>query len=75
VKKVAKTLLEKLKQGKLVLDWREQQMTSAIVRVTIKEVLEHLTRAFTKELYEPKYNVVHQHFYEEYTGPSRTFLQ
>jgi type I restriction enzyme R subunit len=37
VKKVAKALLEKLKQEKLVLDWRTQQTTRAGVLVTIRD--------------------------------------
>jgi len=37
VKKVARTLLEKLKKEKLVLDWRKQQATRAMVFTTVKE--------------------------------------
>jgi type I restriction enzyme R subunit len=37
VKKVAKSLLEKLKQERLVLDWRKQQTTRAMVLVTLGE--------------------------------------
>jgi len=68
VKKVARSLLEKLKQEKLVLDWRKQQTTRAMVLVTIKEVLDGLPRAYTPELYEKKCDVVYQHFYEAYMG-------
>src|SRR5665213_1352750 len=38
VKKVSKALLEKLKQEKLVLDWRKQQTTRAMVYTTIKDI-------------------------------------
>lgn len=51
VKKVAKALLDKLKKEKLVLDWRKQQTTRAMVPTTIKDELDKLPRAYTKELY------------------------
>ena len=54
VKKVAKALLEKLKSEKLVLDWRKQQTTRAMVFTTIQDILEQLPRAYTKELYDKK---------------------
>jgi type I restriction enzyme R subunit len=72
VKKVAKSLLEKLKQEKLVLDWRKQQTTRAMVLVTIQEVLDDLPRAYTKELYEAKCDTVYQHFYEAYLGQGKS---
>ena len=72
VKKVAKTLLEKLKKEKLVLDWRKQQTTRAKVLVTIKDVLNELPRAYTKDLYEQKCDTVYQHFYEAYSGQGKS---
>src|ERR1019366_8524428 len=60
VKKVARSLLEKLKQEKLVLDWRKQQTTRAMVLVTIQDILNELPRAYTKELYDQKCDVVYQ---------------
>jgi type I restriction enzyme R subunit len=72
VKKVARSLLEKLKQEKLVLDWRKQQTTRAMVLVTIQEILDGLPRAFTKELYDQKCDVVYQHFYETYMGQGKS---
>lgn len=72
VKKVAKSLLEKLKQEKLVLDWRKQQATRAMVVVTIQEILDSLPRAYTKELYEQKCDAVYQHFYEAYSGQGKS---
>ena len=64
MKKVARSLLEKLKQEKLVLDWRKQQTTRAMVFTTIKDILDPLPRAYSKELYDQKCDVVYQHFYE-----------
>jgi type I restriction enzyme R subunit len=72
VKKVARSLLEKLKQEKLVLDWRKQQTTRAMVFTTIKDILDQLPRAYTKELYEAKCDVVYQHFYEAYLGQGKS---
>ena len=72
VKKVAKSLLAKLKQEKLVLDWRKQQQTRAMVLTTIKDVLDELPRAYSKELYEKKCDVVYQHFYEAYMGQGKS---
>jgi len=72
VKKVAKALLEKLKREKLVLDWRKQQTTRAMVLTTIKDVLDELPRAYTKELYETKCDTVYQHFYESYQGQGKS---
>ena len=72
VKKVAKSLLAKLKQEKLVLDWRKQQTTRAMVLTTIKDILDELPRAYTKELYEQKCDVVYQHFYEAYMGQGKS---
>jgi type I restriction enzyme R subunit len=72
VKKVAKSLLEKLKTEKLVLDWRKQQTTRAMVLVTIKDILNELPRAYTKDLYEQKCDVVYDHFYLAYLGQGKS---
>jgi type I restriction enzyme, R subunit len=72
VKKVAKALLEKLKKEKLVLDWRKQQTTRAMVLTTIQEILDELPRSFTKDLYEQKCGAIYQHFYEAYSGQGKS---
>ena len=72
VKKVSRSLLEKLKQEKLVLDWRKQQTTRAMVLVTIQDVLNELPRVYSKDLYDQKCDVVYQHFYESYMGQGRS---
>jgi type I restriction enzyme R subunit len=64
--------LEKLKQEKLVLDWRKQQTTRAMVFTTIQDILDRLPRAYSKELYEQKCEMVYQHFYEAYSGPGKS---
>jgi type I restriction enzyme R subunit len=68
VKKVAKDLLETLKNEKLVLDWRKKQQSRASVRLTIETVLDELPRAFTKELYKQKCDIIYQHVYDSYFG-------
>jgi type I restriction enzyme R subunit len=40
VKKTAKALLETLKHGKFVLDWRKREQSRARVKVTIETVLD-----------------------------------
>jgi type I restriction enzyme R subunit len=68
VKKVAKELLQKLKNEKLVLDWKKRQATRAAVRYTIETVLDELPRTYTPELYQTKCNVVYQHVFDSYAG-------
>jgi type I restriction enzyme R subunit len=72
VKEVAKSLLEKLKQEKLVLDWRKQQATRAMVLTTVQDILDLLPRKYTPELYEQKCDLVYQHFYESYMGQGQS---
>jgi type I restriction enzyme R subunit len=50
VKKVAKELLETLKQEKLVLDWRRRQKTKAEVKVAIEEILDQLPESYPTDV-------------------------
>ncbi|MFZ3166514.1 MAG: type I restriction enzyme endonuclease domain-containing protein [Candidatus Methanoperedens sp.] len=69
VKKVAHDLLEILKQGKLVLDWRKRQQSRAAVLQSIEIILDQeLPRTYTKELFQHKCDVVYQHIYDSYFG-------
>ena len=68
VKKVAKNLLETLKQEKLVLDWRRRQKTKADVKVTIEVILDQLPESYPTEVYQRKCEEVYQHVYESYSG-------
>ena len=72
VKKVARALLQTLKQAKLVLDWRKKQLTRADVYTTVKTVLDELPRAYSPELYQEKCDVVYQHIYDSYQGEGRS---
>lgn len=72
VKKVAKELLETLKQEKLVLDWRRRQQSKAAVKVAIEEILDQLPESYLTEVYERKCEEVYQHVYESYSGAGRS---
>lgn len=72
VKKVARSLLEKLKKEKLVLDWRKQQTTRGMVLTTIHDILDQLPRAYSKDLYQQKCDTVYQHFYDAYPGHGKS---
>ncbi|MCR3883445.1 MAG: type I restriction endonuclease subunit R [Methanothrix sp.] len=68
VKRVAKELLETLKNEKLVLDWRKRQQSRAAVKLCIETVLDHLPQNYTQEMYDEKCEAVYQHVYESYYG-------
>ena len=72
VKKVARDLLETLKAGKLVLDWRKTQARRAAVRVVVEDKLDELPRVFTTEIYAEKCDAVYQHVFENYYGEGRS---
>lgn len=72
VKKVARMLLQTLKEAKLVLDWRKKQRTRADVYTTVKTVLDELPRAYTPELYQQKCDTVYQHVYDSYQGEGKS---
>ena len=72
VKKVAKRLLETLKQEKLVLDWKKRQSTRAAVRYTIETVLDELPRTYTPDLYQQKCERVYQHVFDSYSGQGKS---
>jgi type I restriction enzyme, R subunit len=72
VKKVARMLLQTLKEAKLVLDWRKKQRSRADVYTTVKTVLDELPRAYTPELYDQKCDTVYQHVYDSYQGEGKS---
>lgn len=72
VKAMARTLLEKLKADKLVLDWKKQQRTQAAVRSCIEEVLDGLPEScYPAELYQLKCEQAFQHVFENYSEAGR----
>ncbi|CAN5539401.1 type I restriction endonuclease subunit R [soil metagenome] len=72
VKKVARELLQTLKQEKLVIDWRARQQARAGVRLTIEENLDHLPRAYSKDVYNQKCDLIYQHVFDSYFGSGRS---
>lgn len=65
VKSVAKDLLKKLKQEKLVLDWKKEQSSRAKVKNAIKEVCDKLPKTYD-EIYQNKCEDLYLYFYDYY---------
>jgi type I restriction enzyme R subunit len=68
VKKVSRKMLNRLKQEKLVLDWRKKQQTRADVRLCIEECLDYLPEKFEKALFQQKCEIVYQYIFDMYPG-------
>lgn len=69
IKKVARDLLQSLKEKALVLDWRRTQQGRAGVLVAIKDVLyEELPSPYDEGLIEAKTAKIFSHVYESYLG-------
>jgi type I restriction enzyme R subunit len=67
VRKAARELLERLKEEKLVLDWRKRQQTRADVLLTIQTVLDQgLPPAYSVTDYEGRCDAVYRHVYDAY---------
>jgi type I restriction enzyme, R subunit len=66
VKKVARDLLQRLKQL-LVLNWRQKSAARSQLKLAIEDALDTgLPRAYTPELYRKKCSVLFEHVYESY---------
>jgi type I restriction enzyme R subunit len=66
VKKVARELLNRLKQL-LVLNWRQKAAARSQLKLAIEDALDTgLPRAYTPELYRQKCSAVFEHMYESY---------
>ncbi|HVP95655.1 type I restriction endonuclease subunit R [Methanoregula sp.] len=74
VKKVARKMLNRLKQEKLVLDWRKKQQTRAEVRLCIEECLDYLPGKFEKPLFEEKCEIVYQYIFDKYPGAGQNVV-
>lgn len=67
VKKVARELLNKIKNKLLVLNWRQKATARSQVKLAIEDLLDHgLPRTYTPDLYHQKCSAVFEHFYESY---------
>ncbi|MEX2157138.1 MAG: type I restriction endonuclease subunit R [Gemmatimonadales bacterium] len=66
LKKVARDLLERLKQL-LVLNWRQKAAARSQLRLAIEDALDAgLPRPYTRDLYQQKCSAVFEHVYESY---------
>ena len=66
VKKVARVLLERIKQL-LVLNWRQKASARSQLKLTIEDVLDTgLPRVYDKPLYEQNCSALFEHIYESY---------
>lgn len=66
VKKVARMLLDRLKQL-LVLNWRQKSGARAQLKLAIEDTLDTgLPRAYDKPLYQQKCSALFEHIYESY---------
>jgi len=72
VKGVARDLLKRLKEEKLVLDWRKRVQSKALVKLSIEDALDQLPRAYTKELYQQKCEIIYHHIFESYYGSGQS---
>jgi len=66
VKQVARQLLDRLKEEKLVLDWRKKQQTRAMVKLTIETILDNLPRTYAPDIWQAKCDLVFQHVFDHY---------
>ena len=71
VKKVARQLLERL-NALLVLGWRQKIQSRAKIHLAIEDTLEGLPRAYTKDLFAKKSEVLFEHVYEAYAGEGKS---
>lgn len=69
VKKVCKILLGKLKDEKLVLDWRGKSQSRGSVEQTIKAILdEGLPEVYDEAIYDTKCAATFNHIFSSYAG-------
>jgi type I restriction enzyme, R subunit len=68
VKRIARSLLAKLKREKLILDWRLKEGAKAAVRETIREEFDGLPEVYDRRLWEDKVERAYQFVFERYPG-------
>lgn len=69
IKRVAKSLLEKLKAEKLVLDWRLKERAKAAVKAAIASIYdESLPPAYEQDVFDDKVERTYQWVFEKYPG-------
>ena len=65
MKKVAKALLERLKEL-LVLNWRQKSAARSTLKLAIEDTLETLPAAYDPSLFAQKCAALFEHVYESY---------
>ena len=65
VKKVARLLLERLKEL-LVLNWRQKSAARSQIKLAIEDMLDTLPPAYDRPLYAQKCSALFEHVYESY---------
>ena len=75
VKTIAQQLLNKLKQEKIVLDWRNKQQARADVQLTIERILDQLPENYSSNIYQQKCNQIYLHIYDSYFGQDKNIYQ
>lgn len=76
VKKVVRTLLDKLKRELLVLDWKQRQTTRAAVQVAIEEILDAgLPEPYDRALFSRKSAKLLEHVFSAYAGGGRSIYE
>ncbi len=75
VKAIAKQLLNKLKQEKIVLDWRNKQQARADVQLTIEKILDQLPENYSNNIYQQKCNQIYLHIYDSYFGQNKSIYE
>ena len=69
MKKVCRSLLEKLKKEKLVLDWRNKPRAKGGVRQAIEVTLDQgLPDAYDEGLFDQKCDIIYRHVFDAYYG-------
>jgi type I restriction enzyme R subunit len=69
---VARDLLEKLKDERLVLDWRKKQRARAAVRQCIEQMLDRLPPAYSDRVYEQACERAYLHVHDSYFGEGKS---
>ncbi|MCB9116057.1 MAG: type I restriction endonuclease subunit R [Caldilinea sp.] len=73
VKRGARELLLRLKQEKLVLDWRKRQQSRADVRLTVEQAMDRfLPPSVEQELFARKVDQVYNHVFDKYYGDGKS---
>ena len=68
VKRIARSLLAKLKKEKIILDWRLKENAKADVRQTIREEFDALPEVYDRNIWEDKVERTFQFVFERFEG-------